>query len=142
MHIIRNGDMKLVVNYSKDYAVAVVALDVGYDADLRTVFTSLRRAGEYLRGESGDVLGETKVDGIAAFGPSTMTIRTSTRVKPGRHEVVAAALRLRIKEIFDAHAGGALRKTLIPDSWVLTTSEDPWTDGRRIEGSHGSGRRQ
>ena len=37
--------MKLVVNYSKDYAVAVVALDVGYDADLRTVFDYLRQAG-------------------------------------------------------------------------------------------------
>ena len=47
LHIIRNGDMKQVVNYSKDYAVAVVALDVTYGADLRAVFTSLHRAGEY-----------------------------------------------------------------------------------------------
>ena len=48
-----------------------------------------------------------------------MTIRTSTRVKPGRHEAVAAALRLHIKETFDAYAGSGMRKTLIPENWVL-----------------------
>ena len=52
LHIVRNGDMKLVVNYSKDYAVAAVALDVGYDADLRAVFASLHDAGEQLRAEN------------------------------------------------------------------------------------------
>src|SRR6185312_11070889 len=30
LHIVRNGDMKLVVNYSKDYGVAAIALEVGY----------------------------------------------------------------------------------------------------------------
>jgi hypothetical protein len=44
-----------------------------------------------------------------------MTVRTSTRVKPGRHEVAAAALRLAIKEAFDDHrATGAPRGGLVP----------------------------
>ena len=117
LHIVRNGDMKLVVNYSKDYAVAVVALDVGYDADLRTVFNYLRQAGAQLRAESDAILGDTEIDGITAFGPSSMTIRTSTRVKPGYHDAVAAALRLVIKETFDPHATETSRKTLIPERW-------------------------
>ena len=54
--------MKLVVNYSKDYAVAVVALDVGYDADLRAVFDCLRQVGRQLRAESDAVLGETDIE--------------------------------------------------------------------------------
>jgi moderate conductance mechanosensitive channel len=118
LHIVRNGDMKMVVNYSKDYAIAIVALDVGYDADLRGVFTRLREAGERLRGESADVLGDTEIDGITAFGPSTMTIRTSTRVRPGCHLAVAAKLRLLIKETFDPEIAGTARKTLIPERWV------------------------
>ena len=36
LHVIRNGDVKQVVNYSKDYALAVVAVDVAYDTDLPT----------------------------------------------------------------------------------------------------------
>jgi hypothetical protein len=31
-----------LINYSKDYGVAVVAVDVPYDADLQTVFAGLR----------------------------------------------------------------------------------------------------
>ena len=102
VHVIRNGDMKPVINYSKDYGVAVVAVEVPYEADLPRVFASLREAGERLRAQSRDVLAETKIDGITAFGPAAMTIRTSTRVRPGHHETIAAALRMLINETFDA----------------------------------------
>jgi len=98
VHIIRNGDMKPVINYSKDFTMAVVTMEVAYDADLPAVFERLRDAGSRLREENRDVLEDTRIDGITAFGASTMTVRTSTRVLPGRHEKAAAALRLLIKE--------------------------------------------
>jgi small conductance mechanosensitive channel len=114
VHIIRNGDMKPVINYSKGYTMAVVAVDVAYDADLRSVFGLLRQAAGRLRAENPDVLDETRIDGITAFGGSSMTVRTTTRVKPGRQEEVAASLRLAIKETVDRLAPGVPRKTLIP----------------------------
>jgi small-conductance mechanosensitive channel len=110
LHILRNGAIKPVINYSKDYTMAVVKVEVAYDADLRTVFDTLRAAGRRLRAETPDVLADTEIDGIIAFGPLLMTVRTSTRVKPGRHEAVEAALRLVIKEMFDRQATGAPRK--------------------------------
>jgi moderate conductance mechanosensitive channel len=113
LHIIRNGDMKPVVNFSKDYSVAVVAVEVAYDSDLPAIFASLRRAGERLRAECDDLLSDTELQGITAFGASTMTVRTSTRVRPGCHEAVAAALRFFIKEIFDQEAGNVSRQTLV-----------------------------
>lgn len=118
LHIVRNGDMKLVVNYSKDYAVAAVALEVGYDADLRAVFACLRQVGRQVRSEIDAVVGDAEVEGITAFGPSSMTIRMSTRVKPGYHETVAAAMRLMIKESFDSELGQVVRKSLIPERWA------------------------
>jgi small conductance mechanosensitive channel len=114
LHIIRNGAIKPVVNYSKDYTMAVVNVDVEYDADLRAVFTTLQKAGERLRDDNPDVLEGTRIDGITDFGASAMTVRTSTRVKPGRHEAVQAALRLLIKEQFDRQAVAGPRKTLVP----------------------------
>ena len=113
LHIVRNGDMKQVVNYSKDYIFAVVPVDVSYDADMRAVFATLKEAGERLHAESRDVLEPTEIDGITAFGPTSLTVRTSTRVRPGRHEGVAIQLRLVIKEAFDREAEGA-RTALIP----------------------------
>lgn len=115
LHILRNGQIKPIINYSKDYTKAVVAVEVGYDADLRAVFSTLHQAGERLRADNPHVLADLEIDGIIAFGESTMTVRTSTRVKPGRHETVAAALRFLIKETFDRQAPGAPRKTLIPE---------------------------
>ena len=118
LHIVRNGDMKLVVNYSKDYAVAVVALEVGYDADLRAVFGCLRQVGRQLRADNDAVLAETAIEGITAFGPRSMTIRTSTRVKPGYHGAVAAAMRLLIRDAFEMEGGESLRRSLIPARWT------------------------
>jgi small conductance mechanosensitive channel len=116
VHIIRNGDMKPVINYSKDYTKAVVAIEVAYGADLQTVFAALREAGARLRAEIPDVLADTEIDGITSFGESKMTVRTSTRVRPGCHETVARAMRFLIKETFDRQADGSPRKTLIADS--------------------------
>jgi small conductance mechanosensitive channel len=114
LHVIRNGAMTPVINYSKDYTMAVVPVEVTYDADLRTVFGTLQRAGERLRKDHPDVLADTEVVGITSFGASSMTVKTSTRVKPGCHDSVAASMRLLIKELFDRQAAGGPRKTLVP----------------------------
>jgi moderate conductance mechanosensitive channel len=115
MHIVRNGDIKQVINYSKEYALAVVTFDVSYQAELAQVFAVLREAGERVRRENSDVVGETCVDGISAFGLETMTVRTSTKVKPGRHDAAAAAVRLAIKEAFDRRAASTPRLRLVPE---------------------------
>ena len=115
VHVVRNGDVKQVINYSKEYSLAIVTVDAPYDADLPEVFATLREAGERARRETPDVLGDTQIDGISAFGPLMMTVRTSTRVRPGRHDAAAAALRLAMKEAFDRRTSGAPRKSLVPE---------------------------
>jgi moderate conductance mechanosensitive channel len=129
IHIVRNGDVKQVINYSKDYTMAVVPVEVVYDADLRSVFATLREAASRVRAENADVLADTQIEGITAFGPAMMTLRTSTRVKPGRHESAAAALRFAIKEAFDRQASGAPRKGLIPEAFAIA-SAGPVRGGR------------
>jgi small conductance mechanosensitive channel len=125
VHIIRNGDMKPVINYSKEYTIAVVTMEVPYEADLPAVFANLRHAGARLRSESRDVMEDTRIDGITAFGSSSMTVRTSTRVLPGRHDSVAAALRLLIKETLNRPAG-------VPPAPRLVVAEHEPLDVERI----------
>jgi small conductance mechanosensitive channel len=125
VHVIRNGDVKDVINYSKEYTMAVVPVDVAYDADLRRVFAILDEAGRRLRAENPDVIADTQIDGVTAFGATTMTVRTSTRVKPGRHEAAAAALRLLIKEACDLRATGTRRRGLVPAESVSPITPDP-----------------
>ena len=125
VHVVRNGDVKDVINYSKDYTVAVVPVDIAYGADLRGVFSILLEAGARLRAENTDVLADTQIDGITAFGVSAMTVRTSTRVKPGRQEVAAAALRFWITDGFDRRAASASRKGILPAEWVDGVAKGP-----------------
>ena len=113
VHIIRNGQVKPVINYSKDYTMAVVTLEVAYHTDLYEVFHTLERAGARLRMDNADVLADTQIDGISQFGPKTMTVRTATRVRPGCQDAVAAHLRLHINNLFDQQSHST-RRALIP----------------------------
>ena len=137
VHIIRNGDVKDVINYSKDYTLAVVPVDVVYDADLRSVFSILKEAGERFRAENPDALEDTAIDGITALGASSMTVRTSTRVKPGRQEAAAAALRLSIKEALDRRATGSSRRGIVPAELVTSSTPDPRDRRENIEKGRG-----
>ena len=87
-----------------------------FDSDLPAIFDSLRLAGERLRAESADLLSDTEIEGITGFGASTMTVRTLTRVRPGRHEAVAAAFRFFIREVLNEKATGAQRPILVGDT--------------------------
>lgn len=129
VHILRNGSIKPVINYSKNYTRAVVNMEVSYGVDLRNVFSTLQAAGQRLRAENTDVLADTEIDGIIAFGPTSMTVRTSTRVKPGRHASVEAAHRLLIKELFDHQSEGTPRRSLIPYPY---RDREPTTAGGRM----------
>jgi small conductance mechanosensitive channel len=116
VHIVRNGDMKQVVNFSKEFAKAVVPVEVGYGSDVRRVFAILAETGQRLKELDPDVVAPTEIDGITGFGGAALTVRTSTRVKPGRHEAVAAHFRLLIKDAMD-HEAAALpgpRGALVP----------------------------
>ncbi len=100
LHIIRNGDMSHVVNYSKDYVYAVVDVDVRYDESVQAVMKLLQELGERLKAENEQVIDATEVFGILSMHQNDITIRTKTRVKPGCHGSVAAAYRLQVKDAF------------------------------------------
>ncbi len=101
LHILRNGQINSVVNYSKDYTFAVVEVGVAYDSDLDHVFRVLNETGLQLKEKNIDVLEPLKVKGLKEFGESELLIRTLTKVRPGCHFRVAFELREMIKRAFD-----------------------------------------
>ena len=101
LHILRNGQLGEVVNFSKGYTYAAVQVGVAYDANLDHVYEVLEKTGEELKAINTDVLEATNVQGLENFGESELTIRTLTRVKPGRHRQAARQYRKMIKDAFD-----------------------------------------
>lgn len=102
VHIIRNGQMEPIVNYSKQYVNAVVEVGVAYDSNLNQVYAVLEAVGQSLKQQCEDVLSPTRVDGLDQFGESELLIRTVTQVKPGTHQKTQRLLRKLIKDVFDA----------------------------------------
>ncbi|MHC4392408.1 MAG: mechanosensitive ion channel family protein [Planctomycetota bacterium] len=101
VHIVRNGQIDTVVNYSKDYTYAVVDVGVSYDSDLDHVFKVLTDVGKRAHKELSEVISPTTVRGVTTFGSSDIGIVTATKVKPGKHVGTERALRKMIKEAFD-----------------------------------------
>lgn len=93
LHILRNGQLPGVVNYSKRYAFAVVEVELPHGSDLDAAMLALQAAGDRLKSEHADVLEPTEVEGIDKLDAEQLTMRTKTKVRPGAHGPVARAYR-------------------------------------------------
>jgi small conductance mechanosensitive channel len=100
-HILRNGQIGEIINYSKEHTRAVVEVGVAYESDLDHVFRVLEQVGKEIKEKYSDVLEPTVVRGLQNFGESELLIRTITKVKPGQHRQVQRDLRKMVKEAFD-----------------------------------------
>lgn len=101
LYILRNGQINEITNFSKTYTHAVVKVGVAYESNLDQVYAILRKLGEELHAANPNVIAPTQVMGLDDFGASELTIKTVTRVKPGKHLPVAREYRKMIKEAFD-----------------------------------------
>jgi small conductance mechanosensitive channel len=101
LHILRNGQIDGVENFSKGYTFAVVEVGIAYDSNLQHVFNVLSGIGEKIKEKNPSVLEGLVVQGIKEFGESELLIRTVTKVKPGHHLNVSYDLRNMIKDEFD-----------------------------------------
>lgn len=123
-HYLPNGSIIRVVVLTKEFARAQVDVEVGYDVDLDRVFALLRQAGADLQKEwPGVVLDALDVKGVESFGKDGCTIRTLTKVAPGKQWDVQRELRRRI--ILHFRAQGITSP--IPQRIVHTRPQGPGT---------------
>jgi small conductance mechanosensitive channel len=105
VHIVPNGDIRVVSNKTKEWSRAVLEIGVGYGEDPDRVIAVLEEIGVEIRDDSvyGALLLETPtVPGVEAFTDSAVVIRMMVRTLPLKQWQVARELRRRIKHRFDA----------------------------------------
>jgi small conductance mechanosensitive channel len=96
-HFIPNGSIARVVVLSKDFARALVDVEVDLATDPDRAFEVLKEVGRKLRQErQNQVLETLEVKGIETLGPNGFVIRTLTKTAPGAQWDVARELRRRI----------------------------------------------
>jgi len=96
-HFVPNGSINRVVVLSKDFARALVEVEVDLATDPDRAFEVLKEAGQRLHEDRPDqVLEPLEVKGIETLGPNGFLIRTLTKTAPGAQWDVARELRRRI----------------------------------------------
>lgn len=104
VHIIPNGEIAVVTNFTKTFSYNVVDVGVAYKEDVDQVMSVLTRIGEEMMAdeECGPfLLAPLEVQGVHDFGDSAVIIRTRLTTLPEMRWVLARNYRRRIKITFD-----------------------------------------
>jgi small-conductance mechanosensitive channel len=104
LHVIPNGEIRIVSNRTKNWSRAMVDLGVAYEEDIGRVMAALGKIGHDLYQDEEFaplLLEEPTVTGVEALGDWAVTVRIMVKTRPGKQWAVARALRRRIKESFE-----------------------------------------
>lgn len=101
VHIIPNGKIEGIVNYSKGYVAAEIGVGVSYEMDLDKVYEALEEVSAWVTENVPDAIEPPEIEGVDEFAESSVVVKLSTKVKPGTHLTTGRIIRKRIKEVFD-----------------------------------------
>ena len=104
MHIIPNGEIKVVSNMTRGWSRAVVDVGVGYEEDVDRALAVVRDEASRFSTDADwatQLDGPVEVPGIEALADSAMVIRSLIRTQPGSQWNAAREYRRRLKLRFD-----------------------------------------
>ncbi|MEO6055685.1 MAG: mechanosensitive ion channel family protein [Gemmatimonadales bacterium] len=104
MHVVPNGEIKVVSNKTRGWARAVVDVGVPYGENVDRALDVLRdEAAQFSTDKTWNAQldGPVEVVGVEALGDSAVLLRTMIRTQPGSQWNVAREYRRRIKNRFD-----------------------------------------
>jgi small-conductance mechanosensitive channel len=104
LHIMRNGEVQNVINYSRGWTMTVVEMGVSYEDDLgralRVIGEVCARLPEVMPGQ---VIEPPQVRGIETIGVASLGVRIETKVGPGAHYDVKRTLNRMLIDAFVAN---------------------------------------
>jgi small-conductance mechanosensitive channel len=104
LHVIPNGEIRIVSNRTKTWSRAIVDVGVAYEEDIGRVMAALGKIGHDLHQDEAFaplLLEQPTVTGVEALGDWAVTVRIMVKTRPGKQWDVARELRRRIKESFE-----------------------------------------
>jgi small conductance mechanosensitive channel len=104
VHTLPYGEVSTILNYSEDYAYALLDVGVAYRENTDEVVEVLKGVAEELAADAAfapDLSGGFEVMGVDALADSSVTIRVRQRTRPGMQWRIKRELLRRIKLRFD-----------------------------------------
>ena len=104
LHIMRNGEVQNVINYSRGWTLTVVEMGVSYEDDLGKALRVIGEVCAHLpETMPGQVIEAPQVRGIETIGAHSLSVRVETKVAPGAHYDVKRTLNRMLIDAFIAH---------------------------------------
>lgn len=101
-HIIPNGQIQTVTNYSRGSMRALVEVGIAYEEDIDRAIMVMNRVAEEVGKEFKEVIVEgPEILGVVALGQNEVVIRTVAKTKPMEQWKIERELRKRYKEAFE-----------------------------------------
>ncbi|MCP3775183.1 mechanosensitive ion channel family protein [Paenibacillus sp. MZ04-78.2] len=103
MHIIPNGTIVQVTNFSINNSLAVIDVSVSYETDIDFAMKILEDTVKTFYDTSVDMVKEPDVLGVHMMGATEITLRITAECKPNQQSGVARKLNAEIKKGFEAN---------------------------------------
>jgi moderate conductance mechanosensitive channel len=128
LHIIPNGSINEVTNYSVHNSIAVVDVGVAYEEDIHEAETVISELLKELPGKYTEMQKTPELLGVQNLGSSDVVFRVISEVKPMEHWKIARVLRKEIKNRLDE------RKIEIPFPRIVMYSREEQQEQNVLEG--------
>lgn len=105
VHYVRNGQIGVVTNMTKDFSRYVFDVGVAYRENVDEVISVIRAVDEELRSDAefrDDILEPIEVLGLDQFADSAVIIKARTKTRPMQQWRVGREFNRRLKKAFDA----------------------------------------
>jgi len=104
VHYVRNGQIGVVTNMTKEFSHYVFDIGVAYREDVDEVMAVIREVDEALRGDdefAQDILEPIEVLGLDKFADSAVVIKARIKTRPIKQWRVGREFNRRLKKAFD-----------------------------------------
>lgn len=101
--IINNGDMKNVINYSKNNSLAIIDFGVSYDTDLRKVSELMKDFVVQMNEKYEEIVEEPKFLGVTELASSSINMRIFAKTQNSQHFHIEREIRKEVVIFLNSH---------------------------------------
>ncbi|WP_409343663.1 mechanosensitive ion channel family protein [Paenibacillus sp. MBLB4367] len=101
VHIIPNGSIRDVTNFSIYNSVAVIDISVAYEADVDKALDLMRETAKQLYETNENIVKEPEVLGVQNIGNSDVVLRMTAECKPNMQGPVSRVIKAELRKVFE-----------------------------------------
>lgn len=103
IHILPNGSIVEVTNFSLHNSMAVIDISIAYESDIEKAEKVIQQFLETLPGKYEDIVNPPQLLGVQMLGASDVILRIAAETKPMKHFPISRMIRRDLKICLDEH---------------------------------------